>query len=118
MLHLLPRDFWHNSNRSGSLPPASGMRLLVPTQRKRLNEAIGVAFLSLGLFLWLSLVSYQSQDPSSNTSAGSAHPLNLTGYVGSYLADLLLQSFGLAAFAFPILFLLLAWKWLRSDKIT
>ena len=56
------------------------MRLLVPTQRKRLNEATGFVLLSLGLFLWLSLVSYQAQDPSWNTSAGSARPLNLTGY--------------------------------------
>jgi S-DNA-T family DNA segregation ATPase FtsK/SpoIIIE len=93
------------------------MRLLVPTQHKRLNEATGVVFLSLGLFLWLSLVSYQAQDPSWNTVAGAARPLNLTGYVGSYLADLLLQGFGLTAFAFPVFALLLAWKWLRSDAV-
>src|SRR5882762_5181318 len=93
------------------------MRLLVPTQHKRLNEASGVVFLSLGLFLWLSLVSYQAQDPSWNTSAGLARPLNLTGYVGSYLSDLLLQTFGLAGFSFPVLALLLGWKWLRSDDV-
>jgi S-DNA-T family DNA segregation ATPase FtsK/SpoIIIE len=93
------------------------MRLLVPTQHKRLNEATGVVLLSLGLFLWLSLMSYQAQDPSWNTAAGTGRPLNLTGYVGAYLADLLLQAFGLAAFAFPILSLLLAWKWLRSDSV-
>ena len=93
------------------------MRLLVPTQHKRLNEATGVVLLSLGLFLWLSLMSYQAQDPSWNTAAGSTRPVNLTGYPGAYLADLLLQVFGLAAFAFPILLLLLAWKWLRSDSV-
>src|SRR5262249_2873055 len=37
-------------------------------------------------------------------------------YPGSYAADLLLQGFGLAAFLFPILALLLAWKWLRSES--
>jgi len=93
------------------------MRLLVPTQHKRLNEAAGLVLLSVGLFLWLSLVSYQAQDPSWNSAAGPARPLNLTGYVGSYLSDLLLQAFGLAAFALPALVLLLAWRWLRSNVV-
>jgi S-DNA-T family DNA segregation ATPase FtsK/SpoIIIE len=94
------------------------MKLITPTQHKRLNEATGVVLLSAGIFLWLSLLSYESQDPSWNTATGaSTHPLNLTGYFGSYLSDLMLQTFGLAAFAFPILSLLLAWKWLRSDDL-
>ncbi len=84
------------------------MKLITPTQHKRLNEATGVVLLSLGLFLWLSLLSYQAQDPSWNTATGSARPLNLT---------LMLQTFGLAAFVFPILSFLLAWKWLRSDAV-
>src|SRR5436190_11717407 len=77
LLHLLPSDFWHNSNRSGSLPPASGMKLLSPTQHKWLNEVTGFLLLSVGVSMWLSLVSYQAQDPSWNTSAGLARPLNL-----------------------------------------
>jgi DNA segregation ATPase FtsK/SpoIIIE, S-DNA-T family len=93
------------------------MRLINPTQHKRLNEAVGLVLLSLGLFLWLSLLSYHAEDPSWNTATGSIRPLNLTGYAGSYIADLLLQTLGLVAFAFPILSLLLAWKWLRSETI-
>jgi len=93
------------------------MKLFSPTQHKRLNEATGLLLLSFGSFLWLSLLSYQAQDPSWSTSAGSAHPLNLIGYPGSYLADFLLQAFGLAAFAFPVLAFLLAWKWLRSEDV-
>src|SRR4029077_9094376 len=70
------------------------------------------------VFLWLSLLSYQSQDPSWNTATGaSTHPLNLTGYFGSYLPDVVLRRFGLAAFAFPTRSLLPAWKWLRSDDL-
>jgi DNA segregation ATPase FtsK/SpoIIIE, S-DNA-T family len=93
------------------------MKLITPTQHKRLNEVTGVVLMSVGVFLWLSLLSYQSQDPSWNTATGATRPINLTGYFGSYLADLMLQSFGLAAFAFPILALILAWKWLRSDTL-
>jgi len=92
------------------------MKLLSPTQHRRLNEALGFLLLSLGLILLLSLVSYHVQDPSLDT-ASDAHPLNLIGYPGAYLADLCLQTFGAAAGLFPLLVFLLAWKWIRSEAI-
>jgi S-DNA-T family DNA segregation ATPase FtsK/SpoIIIE len=90
------------------------MKLLSPTQHIRLNEVIGFLLLLAGLTLLLSLVSYHTQDPSLNT-ASSAHPLNLVGYPGSYLADLFYQSFGATALLFPLLTFLLSWKWIRSE---
>lgn len=93
------------------------MKLLSPTPRPRLNEVTGFLFLSAGVILWLSLLSYHSQDASWNTASGPARPDNLIGYVGSHVSDLALQTFGLAAFAFPILLLILAWKWIRSDSL-
>ena len=93
------------------------MRFLSPTSHKRLNEGAGFLFLSAGVLLWLSLLSYHAQDASWNTAAGEARPENLIGYVGSHLSDLALQTFGLAAFVFPVLLLLLAWKWIRSDTL-
>jgi S-DNA-T family DNA segregation ATPase FtsK/SpoIIIE len=92
------------------------MKLLSPTQHKRLNEIIGFLLLSTGLVVLLSLVSYHTQDPSLNTAA-SARPLNLVGYPGAWISDLFLQAFGAAAFLFPLLTFLLAWKWIRSDDI-
>ncbi|HUP03331.1 MAG TPA: DNA translocase FtsK [Bryobacteraceae bacterium] len=92
------------------------MKLLSPTPSKRLNEITGILLSSLGLVMLLSLASYHVQDPSWDTAAVS-HPLNLIGYPGAYLSDLLFQGFGLAAFLFPILVLALAWKWLRSEPI-
>jgi S-DNA-T family DNA segregation ATPase FtsK/SpoIIIE len=93
------------------------MGFLSPTRRPRLNEVTGLIFLAAGLLLWLSLLSYHWQDPSWNTAAGAARPRNLVGYVGSHVADLSFQAFGLAAFVFPLLLLLLAWKWIRSEAI-
>ena len=90
------------------------MKLLSPTQHKRLNEVIGFLLLSLGLVVLLSLVSYHTQDPSWDTAAES-QPLNLIGYPGSYASDLLFQAFGATAFLFPLLMFLLAWKWIRSE---
>jgi len=92
------------------------MKLLSPTPYTRLNEVTGFLLLSLGLIILLSLVSYHGQDPSWDTASG-AHPLNLVGYPGSYVADLLYQGFGVAAFLFPLLSFLLAWKWIRSEEL-
>src|SRR4051794_37798627 len=92
------------------------MKLLSPTQHRRLNEIIGFLLLSLGLVLLLSLVSYHTQDPSLDTAA-SVRPLNLVGYPGSYLSDVFFQTFGAAAFLFPLLTFLLSWKWIRSEEL-
>ncbi len=92
------------------------MKLLSPTQHKRLNEVTGFLLLSAGLVTLLSLVSYHAQDPSWDT-ASDARPLNLIGYPGAYLADLFLQLFGAAALLFPLLVFLLSWKWIRSEAL-
>jgi S-DNA-T family DNA segregation ATPase FtsK/SpoIIIE len=92
------------------------MKLLSPTEHRRLNEVTGFLLLSMGLVTLLSLVSYHTQDPSWNTAAGS-RPLNLAGYPGAWLSDVLLQTFGAAAFLFPLMAFLLAWKWIRSDEL-
>lgn len=93
------------------------MKLLSPTPSRRLNEAVGFLLLACGLLQLLSLVSYHVQDPSWNTAAGAVRPQNLTGYIGSYLADLFLQTFGITALLFPLAAFLLGWKWIRSEEI-
>jgi hypothetical protein len=93
------------------------MKLLGPTRHTRLNEAFAVVYLLFGICFTLSLVSYHPQDPSLNTVALSVRPLNLIGKVGAGVADLSLQLLGFGSFAFPVLLLSLAWKWLRSEPI-
>ncbi len=92
------------------------MKLLSPTPQKRINELIGLLLLSLGLLVLLSLASYHTQDPSWNTAA-AVRPLNLIGYPGACVADLLLQCFGIGAFLFPALLFMLSWKWIRSEEV-
>jgi S-DNA-T family DNA segregation ATPase FtsK/SpoIIIE len=92
------------------------MKLLSPTEHRRLNEVIGFLLLSTGLAILLSLVSYHTQDPSWNTASGS-RPLNLAGYPGAWGSDVLVQIFGAAAFLFPLLAFLLSWKWIRSEAL-
>ena len=93
------------------------MKLLSPTESKRLNEVTGFVCLAVGLLVLFSLVSYRTYDPSWNTAAGHVRPQNLVGYVGAYLADLLLQTFGLSALVFPACAFLLGWRWIRSEAI-
>jgi S-DNA-T family DNA segregation ATPase FtsK/SpoIIIE len=92
------------------------MKLLSPTEHRRFNEVIGFLLLSMGLVTLLSLISFHTQDPSWNTAAGS-RPLNLAGYPGAWLSDVLIQTFGATAFLFPLLAFLLSWKWIRSDEL-
>jgi S-DNA-T family DNA segregation ATPase FtsK/SpoIIIE len=93
------------------------VKLLQPTQHKRLNEVFGFLLLGLGLLTLLSLVSYHVHDPSWNTAAGQLRPANLAGYFGSYFADFSFQVFGLAAAAIPLFVFLLAWRWIRSEAL-
>ncbi len=92
------------------------MNILGPTRYPRLNEAAAIVYLLSAFFVLLSLASYRYQDPSWDTVTG-LHAANLIGSIGAGLADFLLQSFGVASYALPLLMLALAWKWLTSSSI-
>ncbi len=93
------------------------MKYLGPTSHPRLNEAVAFVFLFAGLFLFIGLASYHPFDPSWNTATGAAKVSNLTGRIGAFMSDFLLQTLGLGAYAIPVLILLLGWKWIRSSAI-
>ena len=96
------------------------MRILTPTENKRLNELIGFVGLSLAILLALSLLSYSPRDASFNVSApppGAGPARNWIGPVGAHLADLFFQFCGFAAFLFPVAMFLVAMKWFRSQLL-
>ncbi len=93
------------------------MKYLGPTRYHRLNEAVAVVFLFAGLFIFASLVSYHPFDPSWNTATSVVKAANLTGWIGAFIADFILQTLGLAGYTIPILILLVGWKWIRSSPI-
>ena len=105
-----------------------GETLMDDSVKERLKyEMIGIMLVALSIFLFLSLISYQSDDPSffSYTSSKIKEIHNWMGIVGAYLSGLLIQGFGgpvylipfaLAMFAFSFI-LQLRWKYL-SMKIT
>jgi len=95
------------------------VRLLTPTENRRLNELIGFVGVTLAVLAALSLLSYSPQDASLNVSAPSnTHPArNWIGPVGAHGADILFQGFGYAAFLLPIGLFLLGVRWFRSQAV-
>ncbi len=93
------------------------MRFLSPSRHTRLNEAVGILLLLLGLAVSLSLLSYSSADPSWNTATAATRTHNLLGLFGARWADLLLQVFGISILLLPVHIWALGWKWVRSAEI-
>src|SRR4030065_2838330 len=88
-------------------------------KEKLKHEIIGILLIAVGVFLFLSLVSYPPMDPSffSYTSSKVKEIHNGMGVVGAYLSGLLFQGFGfpsflvsfvLVVFAFSFIF---RWEW-------
>lgn len=62
---------------------------------KRFQQDVrAIGFLGLGLFFTLALISYNPKDPSFNSTGQGLITLNYCGILGSFLADLLYQAFG------------------------
>ena len=96
------------------------MRLLTPTENKRLNELIGFLCITVALLIALALLSYSPKDAAFNVSAAppdGSPARNWIGPAGAYGADLLFQIFGFAAFLLPAAILVLGWRWFRSRPI-
>ncbi len=74
--------------------------------RRRFAEGIGLVLIVAGLAFAISLIGYNSLDPSLNSS-GAAPIKNPLGLYGAIASDISLQYFGLAA-ALPVV-ALLAW---------
>ncbi|HYM00550.1 MAG TPA: DNA translocase FtsK 4TM domain-containing protein, partial [Blastocatellia bacterium] len=87
-----------------------GGRVKPQSRRSLANEVLAVVLVALAILVLLSLVSYHATDPSWNT-AGPEHPVsNLIGRVGAYLSDGLLQVFGIASLALPVLLVVIAYR--------
>ena len=81
------------------------------------REILGVSLLALAALLALSLFSFNPDDVSFNNQPSEPQKTaNLAGIVGSYLADIFFQIFGLTAFLWPFLLIFFALRLIRSPK--
>jgi len=65
---------------------------------------VGLLLFTLGLLLFLSLVSYSAIDPCFSVSGSGAPIRNYIGIIGAYLSDVLLQLVGVSAYFIPCFF--------------
>jgi DNA segregation ATPase FtsK/SpoIIIE, S-DNA-T family len=94
--------------------------IFVPTSNRRLNELVGFLLCVSALLLFLALASYSPLDPSWDSASvltGSHAARNWIGIVGAYLADALLQFFGVGAFLLLIFPAMLGVRWFRSSRV-
>jgi S-DNA-T family DNA segregation ATPase FtsK/SpoIIIE len=80
-------------------------------EKGRLNREIWAVVISfIALLILVSLFTYDMRDRSFNTPSGLASTHNWGGFVGAYLADMLLQGLGLTAYLLPAFLGLSAYK--------
>ena len=72
-------------------------------EKGRLNREIWAVVIGFtALLIAISLVSYSVTDRSFNTPSGAVDTRNWGGFLGAFLADLLLQGLGLSSYLVPV----------------
>jgi S-DNA-T family DNA segregation ATPase FtsK/SpoIIIE len=71
--------------------------------------------LGFSVFLFLSLVSFNPNDPVITVYSGAKNYANLCGKVGSYFSGYLILAFGFVAFIIPFLIAYLGWMIFREE---
>ncbi len=84
-------------------------------EKGRLNREIwGVIIGLTALLIAISLVSFNVNDRSFNTPSGAISTQNWGGFVGAFLADLLLQGLGLSSYLLPVFLCIAALQMFRA----
>ncbi|HYA29444.1 MAG TPA: DNA translocase FtsK 4TM domain-containing protein, partial [Acidobacteriota bacterium] len=84
-------------------------------EKGRLNREIWGVIIGLSaLLIGISLISFNVNDRSFNTPSGAISTHNWGGFVGAFLADLLLQGLGLSSYLLPIFLCIAAAQMFRA----
>ena len=92
-----------NIAKSTILPPGAAAFL-----RQRCIEAAGIVIALAGVAIMLALISFHPDDPSLNAATDAA-ARNWLSDGGASVADILMQTMGMAAWLLPVT--ILAWGW-------
>ena len=86
---------------------------------KRIIELFALFIIATGLFIVLSLYSFQTSDPSLNTSAseGVEAVKNWMGLAGAYFSDIFAQSLGYSSFALGFIIMLWGGRLFRKNPL-
>jgi len=87
-------------------------------KNKIVREAAGVFFIAAAIFIFISLVSYHSNDPSFNKYISEKIPVkNYAGIIGAYFSDSFVQFMGSGSFFIVIACLFIGWSLLWNEKL-
>ena len=86
-------------------------------KEKLTKELQGMGLGTIGVFILLAFLTYNSSDVSWNSYSNEGGIHNLGGRLGAQLADLFFASFGLASYLIPIALLYMAYTMFRFKEI-
>ena len=80
----------------------------------RVREGALFVFAALAVYLLMSLLSYDKNDPAWSHSSAATEIANIGGLVGAWLADVMLYLFGYLALLFPLMIAYSGWLMYRG----
>ncbi|MCK4608423.1 MAG: DNA translocase FtsK 4TM domain-containing protein [Gammaproteobacteria bacterium] len=86
---------------------------------RRVREGLLILTSAISLFLLLALITYHTTDPGWSHTQATSSIANAGGYVGAFIADILLCAFGYLAYLFPLMLAYAAWlpfQYRESDE--
>jgi DNA segregation ATPase FtsK/SpoIIIE, S-DNA-T family len=86
-------------------------------KEKLIKELQGMALGTVGVFILLAFLTYNSADVSWNSYSNEGGIHNLGGRLGAQIADLFFISFGLASYLIPLALLYMAYTLFRFKEI-
>ncbi|MFZ2950773.1 MAG: DNA translocase FtsK 4TM domain-containing protein [Desulfuromonadaceae bacterium] len=86
-------------------------------KEKLVKELQGMALGTVGVFILLAFLTYNSADVSWNSYSNEGGIHNLGGRLGAQIADLFFISFGLASYLIPMALLYMAYTLFRFKEI-
>lgn len=88
------------------------------TKKAKLTKELqGMALCTVGVFILLAFLTYNSADVSWNSYSNEGNLHNLGGRLGAQIADLFFISFGLASYLIPLALLYMAYTLFRFKEI-
>jgi len=89
-----------------------------PKKDNKMNKELqGMALGTVGVFILLTFITYNSSDVSWNSYSNEGSIQNLGGRLGAQIADLFFISFGLASYLIPLTLLYIAYTLFRFKEI-
>jgi DNA segregation ATPase FtsK/SpoIIIE, S-DNA-T family len=88
-----------------------------PKKEKLIKELQGMALGTVGVFILLAFLTYNTTDVSWNSYSNEGSIHNLGGRLGAQIADLFFISFGLASYLIPLALLYMAYTLFRFKEI-